>query len=453
MHDRSHSILLVVFKNTSTFDFSIPLLWKIRQSWPKAKISVLYCTFDKRQIVRDASYYRGFFEEIRATEFDLGQFIKRPFRFLEILFRRVLSQSSSDITSQSISRLICCLTLANAGNYSRRLLRGLLARLAGHVVSVNAAMDQIQPDLVLLDHRLTQDFFCKEPLNRFLLEASRPVVLVPHAPHFIHETDDYYPFMNESQAYPEFAEYWMPFRYGRPWLKDPERRSQYLCIGYPGFDEEWSDHIREHRDPSSSGELRCLMMTRKFLGQGVARPEGFDRFTQDYEEVLRQLELVAEAIASCNSDIELWIKPHPGSNFPEVRAILDQAGLSAARIVAEPYYQLLPNMDLCVSSFSTSLLMPLFYGIPTLILNSPLQEYVHGCWEPVATMYQDVQYFVNDPENDLGAWFVSAVKEARQRKNGEIVPRIDSAHLREYFPDGALSRAMGRIEKCLDKTI
>src|SRR2546430_64 len=81
-------ILQIVIKNTSTMDFTLPLLWKIRQEAPRTKVSILYCVSDKRQIVRDGSYFSDFFKQSDIAEYDFGDFLRPGFRRWERLWRR-----------------------------------------------------------------------------------------------------------------------------------------------------------------------------------------------------------------------------------------------------------------------------------------------------------------------------------------------------------------------------
>ena len=75
--DKPLHVLQIVIKNTSTLDFSLPVLWGIRNRLPKAKISILYTFLNKDQILRGSEYMSDFCAENNINQYDLCDFLNR----------------------------------------------------------------------------------------------------------------------------------------------------------------------------------------------------------------------------------------------------------------------------------------------------------------------------------------------------------------------------------------
>jgi len=193
-------------------------------------------------------------------------------------------------------------------------------------------------------------------------------------------------------------------------------------------------------------QYQCLYIGRKFLSKGVYKPEGFDAFTLEYDEVYSDFSLIKKAFAQSGKDIKLVVKPHPSSNFLELKKLIDDVGIKNYTISHETFYGLLNNIDFCISPFSTSILIPAMAGIPVIILNSKLQDYVHNKWGKLKEMYTGMSYYLNN-NDDMGQYISEIILKL---ENDEFIidneeTLFDIAYLRNYFRDNAINRAIERL--------
>ena len=89
-------IVQIVIKNTSTLDFTIPLFWKIKEKYPKCKISILYCVFDKKEILRDSRFFTNFCKNYDIKEYDFSDFLKNSIIPLKSFFKAIFLKSKAD---------------------------------------------------------------------------------------------------------------------------------------------------------------------------------------------------------------------------------------------------------------------------------------------------------------------------------------------------------------------
>jgi len=210
-------------------------------------------------------------------------------------------------------------------------------------------------------------------------------------------------------------------------------------IGYPGLDSRWWEYISS--GSQVNGRKRCLLMARKSLPEGAQRPPGFDPFTLNYEETADFYALVAGAIKDAGIEVEVVIKPHPSSSEPENHKMLSQAGLENYILTYDSFYDLLPSIDVVVAQFTTALSLPVAYGIPTLLMETNLQRYVHERWPLLEEYYTNLQFYSRPCE------VINTLKEILSKTERECTEDIDL--LRKYFDDNALDLAVERLEALL----
>ena len=94
--EKCFHIVQIVIKNTSTLDFSIPILWGLRKKYPSAKISILYTSLNKDQVLRKSTFMRKFCAENRIVQYDLCDFLQSPYKKISNLLRRCFAKSYSE---------------------------------------------------------------------------------------------------------------------------------------------------------------------------------------------------------------------------------------------------------------------------------------------------------------------------------------------------------------------
>ena len=439
----SFHIVQIVIKNTSTLDFSLPVLWGLRKKYPDARISILYTSLNKNQILRSSKFMTNFCGENNIRQYDLCDFLITGSLLMPRILRRAFSQSYSDklgfkeLRRNGIRNSISTIK-AVIVSYIRPIERAM-SRL---FVNNSQILNRLNPDIVLFDNRSAYPFLGRDEIYTYFDAHRKPVVLLPHAPHYIDPTSEFCRFdeYNENLM-PAYTEHWMPFKYGEPWKVAPAHRDQFIKIGYPGLDSRWWEYISSNKQENI--KIRCLIMARKFLPEGEKRPSNFDQFTLDYEEAASFYAMVEKAVRGSGIEIEIVVKPHPSSSEPENRKLLSKVGINNYIISYDSFYDLLPSVDIVVTQFTTAISLPVAYGIPTLVVETKLQNYVHKSWPLLADYYLNLEYYSSSHE------FPAKLSQLLNMVNLEFECLKDRRLLREFFDDNALDLAINRVEKLM----
>ena len=442
---KSVHIVQIVIKNTSTLDFSLPVLWGLREKYPAAKISILYTSLNKSQVLRNSIFMKKFCVENSVEQYDLCDFLFPNFRWLSGFFRSAFMRSYADkLELKDFRNLWKNKPILIVKSLYVRLI--MLAEKICSRLCVNDAeiLEVLKPDIVLFDNRSVTDFVGRDSIYKFLETTPTRVVLLPHAPHYTGPSAEFCVFDEHNKCLmPEYTEHWMPFKYGEPWKAAPSHYEQFVKIGYPGLDKLWWNYLSTSRKVDKT--IQCLVMTRKFLPEFYSRPAGFDEATLDYDETFSFLAMLANAIRDVGVDIQVIVKPHPSSNKLENHKMLDAVGFKNYKISYDSFYEVLPRVDLVVSQFSTALALPIAYSIPTILVETKLQLAIHNQWPILADFYLNLKYY--SLQSELTSKFAQLISDLACAHN------IDSDYqlLRKFFDDGSLDLAIARIELLLEK--
>jgi hypothetical protein len=420
-------------KNTSTIDFSLPILWKLRQKYPLARITMMYTTINRTQILRDSTFVNIFCIENKIDVMDLSDFLIGSSPLLKKIMRAMFKETYSD--NLSINK-IKELKYKNLKALCIRYLRPL-ERILTRVFLNKNFLAELNPDIILFDNRTTTTFIGRDELYKYIELKKIPTILLPHAPHYINPTDEFCGFDEKNNdAMPKYTEHWMPFRFGTPWDVLPKQKEQFIYIGYPGLDSKWKNYLLSKETKRTNN---ILIMTRKFLSKGMNKSENYDPFTLTYDEVYYFYKRLSLSLVKIKNKPTLYIKPHPSSSKIATENILKEVGIKDYIITYELFYDLLPKIDRVITQFTTSIALPIAYNIPTLIVADKLQKYVNSSWSILEVYYKGLTFYssYDDFENNINNLFSEEV-------NRFIIK--DYKHLREFFDDGSINRAIERIE-------
>ena len=446
--ERHPRILLTVLKNTSVLDYTLPLLWKIKQVYPGATVSVLYCTLDRRQILKESKFYSELFGTWDIQEYDFGDSL----RDLETDSSTIGSPrvTETDAASSELLSVSGSKVAALIGNVQSQLAQVL--GLTDPSVRVERILNSLNPDIILFDNRSVANFPGRNAFYAYCARSRKPVVLLPHAPHHT-GTEAFTPFDEHGERLPDYCQFWMPFRFDRSWQSLPRKRPQFAYVGYPGLDSEWLTWVQSGGVPVRKGAIghtsggapvRCLFIVRKFLKSGQTRPPGHDAYVFDYDEFTYFLNLVGDAFRQVKVDIEILVKPHPSNDLASLSEVFEASSISNWRIADDSIYTHLNQIDLVISLYSTTLLIPAMAGLPVILIHSRIQDEIHR-WDEMRQLYTRLRFYARTPEA-LQDRLSQALKLVPT--SGSRTERInsDEEHLRRFYPDGAMRRALAQLE-------
>ncbi len=434
-------VLLFIFqaKGSSTLDYALPLLWKMRRDLPRTRISVFYAVLSRRSILRRSGFYSRVLSRNRIRQYDHADFLPFPDNVLRGVWRRLYGRSPRDTPKWTwrSSRLPFVTALAKRmRRWHSRL--GVLLRTR---VRYERIMRCLHPDLVLLENR-GSNFLGREEFFDFLARTKTKTVLLPHAPHHVWEAR-MVPFRRDGEALPDYCRYWMPFRFEKTWSAMPHKKAQFAYVGYPGMDSDWLNSIRRAQGRRVGGSLRCLFIIRNFLREREVRTEDTSPFRPDYEEFMYYANLIGSSLRESNEDVEVIVKPHPATDFTALGKALRSSDIERWVISQDAIYSLLPEIDFAVTMYSTVNFVVSMYGIPVLVLHTHAHLIAY-CWQKMEDLYTGFRFYT-DPAEGMRRNLSEIIDIAKEcRRSGR--PWLgDVEHLREFYPDGATERAMSDL--------
>ena len=174
-------------------------------------------------------------------------------------------------------------------------------------------------------------------------------------------------------------------------------------------------------------------MIRSFHAKGKTVPDG-DFFRIDYET---NFNLITRIRDSFKDDVDFIIKPHPKASLPQVNELLEDCELKNYKVTYDSFYELLPSVDLVIANFTTSLLLPIFYEIPTIIIEDYVLEYV-ARWDVMQKMYEGLELYCKREHN---------LRELVNYALNKYESKNDVEFLRFYFPDHYLQKNKEMIQR------
>lgn len=428
-------IVQIVIKNTSTLDFTIPIYWKIKQLHPTTKISILYCVFDKKEILRDATFFSDFCKEHGIQEYDFSDFTNHFTKHFRPILKTMFSSSKAD--KLSFFEIKAKLTRFNL-NVIHDLMKLVFTRIEKLILKQWIHHSQIlpflDPDILFFDNRSVTNFIGRDEIYAFMYSHRIPTYLIPHAPHMRDPISEFCPFDEYGEALPSFCTFMVPFKYGTPWVGREDQKEQFFISGYPGLDNDWLEYCSTKE--KKIDKINVLFIIRRFLAEGTRRKADIDPFIIDYEEFIRPLNLIKQSMQKSDKNVHLIIKPHPANNYHELEKIMKKLDVNSWEISHEPIYPLLKKIDIVCSLASTVLLIPAQANIPTIIFDTKLQRQIHKTWDKLEKLYGSMQFYLNDNDRFLPI-FLNILENLDK-------PYIEKS-IRESFEDKSAELNINRI--------
>lgn len=413
------NITVVLIKNTAALDFVLPVLWGLRQRYPDANLNILYCRKHREELLGGASFYSDVLRELSIAEYDFSN------NFDKQKYKRKIPSMISYSRAFKIYKKICSFFQVKPSQNGRKIL------------------ETIKPDLILLDNTSSQIKKSVHDIYEYLEEKRIPVILLPHAPHHSSATE-FSPFCEQNKL-PDFVHCWMPFIFDRYYESDVEKKDQFHYVGYPGMDLSWFNFVAlENCKRVKPDIVTCMFVIRRFLDKGQDRSEGDNQFVYDYEQMTSFVEGVSRSLNSLKLDYKLIVKPHPSNNRQSIEDFFSRFEIDNWEVSCEPIYHYIGEIDFVISIYSTAFLTPAIYGVPVILIQTSTQVYIHK-WLEIKEMYTGLRFYVNRAK-DISRVLPQVIDEFIESHRAQCQNNPDSLHLRKYYPDGAIERAIGNIE-------
>ena len=457
------TVTYIVWKKTGGLDLMLPVLWKIRETYPNAKITLLIAEINKHHLIRDGVFYIRFCEHHDIELLDFIDFLPNWLRPFRKLFRQLTKRAPVDGQSDNrvIDFILYHLTkfLKNQVDYTNAL-----STLSADLLFINDEWWNELPktlmDLIIQHHR------------KIFLAQHGPGMLAHEKPSAMHErvilrTNPI--FVNGIESDTIFHQHWFETPHGvgiyrhvifrepllGPYLSKQvplaymglEDREESIelerltYVGFPGFDSQWFDYIRSLTEnhprflsiiSAKQKPLRYMLLTRDVIG---ARS-----WKVTEKEFMSILEMIHEQIHK-QHQVEILVKPHPRQNVDHLKRLLRDVGFKNPLVVSDALYLVLPLVDFAITMQSSGAYYPLIYGIP--------------CIHLIKEKFGQKNHLFNDMEYNLyrGVTDVTDLPNVCQTLMQELntsLPIInDVEHMRKFYPDGAIDLIMEQIKPCL----
>jgi hypothetical protein len=427
-------IVQIVIKNTSTLDFTIPLFWHIKNHHKNVRISILYCVFDRKEILRNSFFFTDFCREYDIQVYDFSDFLK----WNNPLLKSVLKSVRNDrMTFFEIKNKLKNINIGAFVDLTKLILYKVKLIALRRSINFSSILPKISPDVVFFDNRNDTSFVGRSEIFSYLYNYKPPTYLIPHAPHMRDPISEFCSFDERGDELPDFCYFMIPFKYGTPWIGREEKKEQFFVSGYPGLDSDWLQYCGKIDSESQNKDaINLLFIIRRFLPEGVKRTADTDIFIIDYEEFIGPLRLIKNSILKSGKNIHLIIKPHPANNYRELESVMKLEGIKSWEISHEPMYGLLSKVNVVCSLASTVLLIPAMANIPTIIFNTKLQKQIHSEWGRLKDLYTNMHFYLNK-NNKFQSVFFEIVNNIDKEYNEKII--------RELFEDSSSKNIVNKL--------
>ena len=163
MHIENKHIVQIVIKNTSTLDFTIPLFWKIKQEYPKTKISILYCVFDKKEILRESKFFTEMCSELNINVYDFSDFSIGIVKSLKNIFKKIFIKSKADkLSFYEIKENIKRYNFQVLPDIFKLILTKMERYILKNSIDYKNILETLSPNIIFFDNRSVSNFVGRE---------------------------------------------------------------------------------------------------------------------------------------------------------------------------------------------------------------------------------------------------------------------------------------------------
>jgi hypothetical protein len=455
----------MVWKKTGGLDLMLPVLWKIREGYPQAKITLLIAEINKHHLIRDGVFYMRFCEHHNIELLDFIDFLPNWLRPFRNLLRQLTKRAPVD--GQSNNRVVDFILYH-------------LTKFLKNQVDYTLALSTISADMLFINDEWWDEL--PKPLMDLIIKHHRKIFLAQHGPTILaHEKPSDMQERVMLRANPTlvdgiqsgkvFHQHWFETPNGvgiyrhviaREPLLGPYQSKQvplaYMgledreesielerltYVGFPGFDSEWFSYLKGLISvypsfsilPTKRKKLRYMLLTRDVMELGDTRRKST---SEDLTSILKTLQQEIHG----QYEVEILVKPHPKQNINNLKRFLHDIGFENPLVVADALYVVLPSVDFAITMQSSGSYYPLIYGLPCIHL-------MKGEYGQRDYLFNEMEYNLNRVVTDLDE-FPNACRALMQELHTYQPIANDVEHMRKFYPDGATNLIIDQIKGYLE---
>ena len=444
----------------------LPVLWKIREGYPNAKITLLIAEINKHHLIRDGVFYMRFCEHHNIELLDFIDFLPNWLRPFRNLLRQLTKRAPVD--GQSDNRVIDFILYH-------------LTKFLKNQVDYTLALSAVSADLLFINDewwdelpKLLMDLIIKHHRKIFLAQHG-PTILAHEKPSDMQERVMLYAIptlVDGIQSGKVFHQHWFETPNGvgiyrhviaREPLLGPYQSKQvplaYMgledreesielerltYVGFPGFDSEWFNYVDmlmlqvtafSTIVPRTAARYSFMLLTRDISDVYKSRSS-----TTTLKNFIKILETLKNTFDDCN--FIMILKPRPAQNLDELRSLMRSVGYTNYIIVSDAICCVLPHIDFAITLQSSGAYYPLLHGVPCIeIINAERgqRNYIFN------QMELNLRRVVIDL-NDLSKQCHELVDELKM----SLAIANDVEHMRKFYPDGATNLIIDQIKDYLE---
>ena len=339
-------IIYMSWVSMSELDVALPIIWKLRQVYPDARITVIFGKLNYKSILRDNQFHLQMLKKLNCEVQDFSDYLKSKYRRIKGLVRFISAKHPKDILP-----------------IGENLLLRIENRLYGQIV-IDDLIDYLKTsDLLLVAAQPMEILHGHKEIRKFMERQSTRVLQIPHSPmqpKIIDVfKDDKLPIYIDTLVFTKSLD---GVDVGKVDIK------QIKFVRFPGFEVEWHNWLFSNFKIIESSFNRrfrlklknksiVVVLIRKIVNPNDhskfvkrAKPESLDdkpNFTpQTYVEVIKQiLEIFKDKQEFDRPTIV--VKQHPRGDIRLLKKIHKDFNL-ACDIFDDSIYSLIPFIDLSI---------------------------------------------------------------------------------------------------------
>lgn|GEM_PF-6092272 len=337
-------IVYMSWVSMSELDVALPIIWKLRQVYPDARITVIFGKLNYKSILRENQFHLQMLKKLNCEVQDYSDYLKSKYRLFRGLIRYISAKHPKDILP-----------------IGEKLLFWIEKKLYGQVVTDDLIKYLATSDLLLLAAQPMELLDGHKEIRKFMERQSTKVFQIPHA--LIQRSikdvfkDNKLPFYIDTLVFTKSLD-------GVDVSKTDN--SQIKFVRFPGFEIEWHNWLFSNSkiiETSFNRRFRLnlknksmiVVLIRKIVNPydhskfvKRAKPESLDdgpNFTpQTYVEVIKQILETFKDKQEFDKPT-IVVKQHPRGDIRLLKKIHKDFDLGCY-IFDDSIYALIPFVDL-----------------------------------------------------------------------------------------------------------